>query len=103
MTDTASIELKFEGDNIKPSDVKASEIAELIKSFEGAVEGVVREKHPEIKKELVLISFDEVKHESISIRCVAHKATEYVLPAYLTIATSFSENNFSGLPYSSIF
>jgi len=99
---TASIELKFEGNNIRPAVVKASEVAELIKSFEGALEAVIRESHPEIKEGFVLISFDQIKHESLSIKCIAHKAKEYVLPAYIAITTAFSTNDFNNLPFSSI-
>jgi len=99
---TEIIELKFEGNNINPSAVKASEVAELIKSFEGAIEAVIREKHPEISEGFVLLSFDQIKHESITIKCLAHKAKEYTVPALLTIATSFTTNNFNDLPYNSI-
>jgi len=99
---TADIELKFEGNNVKPSAVKASEVAELIRSFEGALEAVIRDSHPEIKEGFVLVSFDQIKHESLTIKCIAHKAKEYVLPAYLAIATSFANNNFNDLPFDSI-
>lgn len=99
---TEIIELKFEGNNIKPSAVKASEVAELIKSFEFAIDAIVRNNHPEIKEDFVLVSFDEIKNESITIKCIAHKAKEYVLPAYITIVSAFSNNNFNELPYHSI-
>ena len=99
---TAIIELKFDVGNIKPSVVKVSAVAELIKSFEGAVEAVIRHNHPEIRHGYVFMSFDQIRHESLTIRCIAHKANEYVIPAYSTIISAFRSGNFNNLPSSSI-
>lgn len=100
--DSQIIELKFEGNGIKPSKVKASEIADLIRSFEDSIMSIVRSNHPELSEDYVLISFEEIKESSLSLKCRAHKAAAYVLPAYMAITTSFEHNNFNSLPKSSV-
>ncbi|HEY5392362.1 MAG TPA: hypothetical protein VIJ57_09630 [Hanamia sp.] len=95
------IELRFEGNNIKPSKVKASEIAELIIAFEAAIQEIVKEKHPEISEDELLISFDEIKNSSIGLKSLAHQV-KYVLPAFELVTASFQTNNFNSLPNSSI-
>ncbi|GEO02592.1 hypothetical protein AAE02nite_02560 [Adhaeribacter aerolatus] len=95
------IELKFEGNGIKPSKVKASEVAELIASFEGAILAVVKQQNPEVNEADVLISFEEIRDQSLSIKCLSH-ISKYVLPAYAVIATSFTSDQYSNLPSSSV-
>ncbi|TGE04642.1 hypothetical protein [Hymenobacter fodinae] len=96
------IELKFEGNGIKPSKVKASEVAELIMSFEGAIMSVMKQQHASVSDTEVFISFEEIKDQSLSLKCLANKAREYVFPALLAITTSFSNNAYSGLPSGAI-
>src|SRR4028118_1337747 len=92
------IELKFEGNGIKPSKVKASEVAELIASFESAIVSVIKQQHAAINDTEIFISFEQIEDKSLSLKCLAHRAREYVFPALLTIAASFSNNAYSGLP-----
>lgn len=100
--DSEIIELKFEGNGIKPSKVKASEIADLIRSLEDSIMSIVRSNHPELDEDYVLISFEEIKESSLSLKCRAHKAASYVIPAYMAITASFEQHNFNNLPKTSI-
>lgn len=96
------IELKFEGNGIKPSKVKASEVAEMIASFENALMAVIRQQHASIDESEVFISLDQIEDKSLSLRYVANRAREFVLPALLTITTSFANNAYADLPPSAI-
>ncbi|MFD3000113.1 hypothetical protein ACFS7Z_07060 [Pontibacter toksunensis] len=96
-----SIELKFEGNGIKPSKVRASEVAELITSFEAALLAVVKDNNYEFEDAEVLISFDAIQDKSLSIKCLAHSA-KLVLPAFALVATSFTNAEFNNLPSASL-
>jgi hypothetical protein len=95
------IELKFEGNNIRPSKVKASEVAELIIAFEEAIEEIIKENNPEISEDEVLISFEEIVDASLGLRSLAH-LTKVVLPAFALVTSSFQTKNFNAIPNSSI-
>jgi hypothetical protein len=97
-----TIELRFDGNGIKPSKVSASEIAGLLISYERAITSVIKANHPEVTNEYVFLSLDEVKEGSLSLKFSAHLAVKYVLPAYALITTSFETQDFNQLPNSSI-
>ena len=96
------IELKFEGNGIKPSKVKASEVAEMLLSFEGAIMAVMKQQHASVEESEVFISFEAIQDQSISLRCLAHRAKEMVLPALLAITTSFSTGAYAELPNAAV-
>lgn len=100
--DQEIIEIKFEGNGIKPSKVKASEIAELIKSYETSIVSLIKREYPELDEDFVLLSFDQIDDKSISIKCLAHKATQYVIPAYLLLTTSVASGNYNQLPQEAV-
>ncbi len=100
--DNEQIELRFEGNGIKPSKVRASEVATLIASFERSILAIVREEHPELSEDFVFISFDEIKESSLALKCIAHKPQLYVAPAYSKLTVAFVNNNFNSLPNESI-
>lgn len=87
---TETIGLKFEGNGIKPSAVKASEIAELIKSFEASVLALAKRDDPQINEDLVNISFDEIKESSLVLRLKPHIVAAY--SATILLAGSFNNN-----------
>lgn len=100
--DTEIIELKFDGNGISPILVKASEVADMIRSFEQSLLPIIKENSSEINDDFVFISFEEISSNCISLKCVAHKAKQYVIPAYIAIATAFQTNQFDDLPKNSI-
>jgi hypothetical protein len=95
MENTETIGLKFEGNGIKPSSVKASEIADLIKSFEATVLALAKKENPEINEDLVNISFEEIKESSLSLLNKVHVSAVY--GATILLAGAFSNNNFDDL------
>ena len=99
---TEIIELKFDGNDIKPSKVKSSEIAALIVSYERAITTIIKSEHPEIDDDFVFVSFEEIKGSSISLKLIAHKAKNYVIPALFLISTAFETKNFNQIPNTSI-
>lgn len=101
-TETDILELKFDGNGIKPSVVRASEIAELIISFEKAIVSIIQEQHPEVKEDFLFISFEEISENSLHLKHLAKKLTPYVASAYLLIATAFENKNFNSIPNESI-
>lgn len=94
------IGLKFDGNGIKPSAVKASEIADLIKNFEFAVSEVLQVEQQDYSETFVYLSFDEIKENCLTLKLKTHRAA--VLAAYLTITTAFQTNNFNNLPKDSL-
>jgi len=101
-TTTEIIELKFDGNGIKPSKVKSSEIAELIISYENAITSIIKAEHPEINEGYIFISLEEIKEGSLSLKYLAHQAKSYVLPALFLITNSFENHNFNQIPNTAI-
>jgi hypothetical protein len=67
------IGLRFDGNGIKPSAVKASEIADLIKSFEYAISDVLELQSKEYNDTFVYLSLDEIKENCLTIKYKSHK------------------------------
>ena len=61
------IEFKFAGE-IKPETVKASEVADILKSIEDMVETRLFQEHPELDKEQVIIGLVNIKSESLGLQ-----------------------------------
>jgi len=102
-TDKEILEIRFHGGGVNPHAVRASEIAELISSFEKTIISTLHENNPDIDlKDYAYLSFSEIKNESIGLRFFADRATEAFLAAYFLVTTSISENDFSNLPFPAI-
>ncbi len=86
------INLNFEGNGIKPSAVKASEIAELIKSFEASIIAIAKKQYPELNEDLVNLSLEEIKEGSLLIKTIPHIVA--VSAAVSILGSSFKNNNF---------
>ncbi len=99
---TKIVELKFDGNGINPTKVKASEIAELIISYENAITNIIKTNNPEISDDFVFLSIDQIQNQSLTLRHLANQAKSHVLPALFTIASAFEQNNFNQIPNSSI-
>lgn len=96
MEESEIIGLKFDGNGIKPSVVKASEVADLIKSFELAVSDVIHDLREDYSESFVYLSFDEIKENCLTLKYKTHKSI--VLSAYLLITTAFQTNDFNKIP-----
>lgn len=98
---TEILELKFEGSGINPAAVSASEIAELIKNFESAILSIASEKDPGILRSNSanpFITLQDIGNRSLGIRFIAQRSLKVIVPAYLTIATSFEHNSYNDIP-----
>jgi len=102
------LELKFDGNGINPSKVKASEIAALIKDFEDAIVTTIKNESPAIDIEQVLICFDTVKNKSIAINLkpnseiVTGEVKKIVDRSYKVLTTAIASNDYSKLSNSTI-
>lgn len=101
---TDILELKFDGNNIDPSNVKPSEIAKLIFDFEKALLSSIAATNPEINTEALLFSFQEIDDKSLDLKFIpkAGAAKNVVIATYLSIAASIKDNNFKTLPPNTI-
>lgn len=101
--DSDILELKFEGNGIKPNIVKPSEIAFQIEQFETALLSTIKDKNPVIDIEQVLFYFDSIKNESISINFLAKNKSididlkSAIITAYLLVTTCINTGDFSDL------
>jgi len=92
MQNEETIGLKFEGNGITPNTVKASEIAELIKSFEASVLALAKRDNSDVNEALVNISFEEIRASSLGLWLKPHIPAIYL--ATVALASSFNSNNF---------
>ena len=89
------LEIRFAGNEINPNAVKPHEIAELIVGFEKAILSDIKDRHPEIDTNELLVVFDEVKNESIGIRFSPKLAEDIVISSFTSISAGFSSGDFS--------
>lgn len=61
------LELKFDGNEISPSKVKPSEIAQLISDFEKALVACIKEDNVELDVSEVLFTFESIGHKSLGL------------------------------------
>ena len=100
MEASETIELKFEGNGVKPSTVKASEVAELIKSFEASLLSVIKRDDPTFNDALVYVSFEEIKDKCLLLKLKTHFIA--AATAATVIGTSFSQKSFDDYPQTTI-
>jgi len=91
------IEISFSGNNISPDKVKVGDIADILKAIEVMIESQVYQKHPEIKKEQVIIGFTRIKSSSIDLQ-FRSPLPEITFPAFSEIGRGINQRDFSNLP-----
>ena len=105
---TDILELKCDGNGVKPDNVKASEIGALISEFETAILSTVKHENPEIDITELLICFDSIKDESIGIFLrsnidkVKPEILKLVSASYLILNTCIFTNDYTRLPTQAI-
>lgn len=98
------LELKIEGNEINPKAVRPSEIAALLKDFESALLATIKFEHPAIDTNEVLVTFDNIKNESIGLffspntTRSAQEVKSFLIASYISLTTSISKNDYSHLP-----
>lgn len=93
------LELKFEGGGIKPSAVRASEVAELISSFEKAIIITLQDRYPDIDThQYAYLSITNIEDQSLGLKFLAEKATEAFLSTFFLLTTSINKNAYNEIP-----
>ncbi len=83
--------------NLRPENVKASEIADILKAIEGLVESQILAFNPQLKQEPVIIGFSNIKASSIDLE-FRSPFPQYVLSAFNEIGSSVEKEDYSKLP-----
>jgi len=97
------LEIKFEGGGINPSAVPASEVAELITSFEKAILSTLQDRFPDIDtKQYAYLSLSQIEDQSLGLKFLAQKATDAFVSSYILVATSINTNSYNDLPFPAV-
>ncbi|MBK9632281.1 MAG: hypothetical protein IPO62_14675 [Saprospiraceae bacterium] len=102
---TNILELKYYGNNINPEAVRASEVADLIKGFEGAILSVAFDKRPDLSEyenKFPFITISAVENQSLGLKHKMNAYTEIISSALLLIASSLNNNSYNSLPIKAI-
>jgi len=97
------LQLKFEGNGIKPNAVKPSEIGTLIQEFEKALLGVVKIENPAIDTNSVLFTFESIEDKSIGLLfnsdnpIIPKEIQNLIVASYISLGASVANNDFSSL------
>jgi len=86
------IEFKFVGEELKPENVKASEVADLLKAIEDVVESNVFEEHPELDKNQLIIGLVNVKSDSLGLQFQS-PLPEYAQSGFRVLGDAVSSEN----------
>ena len=100
-TGTPIIEIKFTGDGIRPENVKAGDVAEVIQGVESMVESCVARDHPDVDRTKVIVGLVEIQGASISLR-FSSQLPDVTVSAFETIGQAVATSRFSQLPASAL-
>jgi len=95
------IELCFRGEGITPENLKASEVADLITSYEEALLGVIARNNPEINTEEIFVSLIGIEENSVHLK-FKPKIVGVVISAAIVINTAIISNQYQTLPFKSV-
>jgi len=97
VTSNSLIEFKFTGEGIKPENVKASEVADILKNIEDMVETRIFQDHPEVDKGQVIISLVNIKSESLGLQ-FRSPTSDYALNAFRELGNAIRVSDTISLP-----
>jgi hypothetical protein len=86
------IEMCFRGEGITPDNLKASEIADLITSYEDALLSIIARNNPEINLEEVFVSLIGIEENSVHLK-FKPKVFSVVLAAAIVINSAIISNS----------
>ncbi len=95
------IELSFRGEGIRPDNLKASEVADLIASYEDALLNIIGRDHPEINLDEVFISLIQIDENSVHLK-FKPKVVGTIIAAAIAINTALNTNQYATLPFKSV-
>jgi len=96
------LEVRFAGNDIKPTAVKPHKIAELIIAFEKSLLSDLKDRHPEIDTNELLFAFTEVEDKSLGIRFTPKLVRDFIVASFTFISTSFETGDFSAISNNTI-
>ena len=91
------IEFKFTGEGMLPENVKASEIADILKAIEDMLETRIFQDHPELDKGQLIIGLVKVKSESLGLQFQS-PIPEYAQKAFREVGNSVKTGDTISLP-----
>lgn len=92
-----TFEIRFYGKAITPENVRAGELADLLKSVEEIFFSVANKKHRDLRKEQLLISLVNLRSGSLEMQ-FSTALPEIVLPAVETFASIIARRDFQDFP-----
>ena len=92
------IELKFQGNNIRPDLISNKEIAAMLLAFDNAIMPIFKEQNPEISSIISPITFKDIGYKSISFRNTIREHSPKVKAAFTTLVLSISTQTSEGIP-----
>lgn len=94
------VEVTFKGNDVRPDTVKASEIADILIAVENMVESQVYKKHPELKKDQLILGFTNIESSSIGLQ-FRSPLPDIANSALQDVGQGIQKRDFSSLPSSS--
>lgn len=91
------IEFKFTGEDILPENVKASDVADLLKAIEDLLETGILQGHPELDKGKLIIGLVNIKSESLGLQ-FRSPMPEYAQKAFREVGHSLKTGDTISLP-----
>ena len=91
------IEFKFTGEDMLPENIKASEVADILKAIEDMLETRIFQDHPELDKGQLIISLVNVKSTSLGLQ-FRSPILEYAQKAFREVGHSVKTGNTISLP-----
>ena len=91
------IEVSFTGEGIRPDNVKASDVADILKAIETMVEAHVLRDHPKIEKETVVVGLVSIKSSSLDLQFSSTIPT-LAIAAFQDTGQAIRDKDFSRLP-----
>lgn len=91
------LELRFFGNDVNPSNVRPSEVADLIKGFEKALLCEIKGRNPQYDTNQILFTFEQIKNESLGLAFRPKIIKDIVLTSYTAISSCFATGDFSEL------
>lgn len=100
ITGTDIIELKFEGDGIKPELVKASELGVLLQEFERAILSNLKRENPAIDITQRLLVLQAIEDKSVGINfkqfeLLTSDIKQIILSSYISLAACIDKGDYT--------
>lgn len=92
-----TIQFRFTGGDVAPSNVRASDVADLVKAADMFVSATVAAAHDEMRQEDVIVGITEIRDTSLGL-IFTPALPRIVLPVFERAATAVQRGDFYQLP-----